>query len=142
MSDFIGIKTVEPSARMMHIPSDTLSLAAYAEFKTKFNAELSKKNARIKAANAKLHESQKPENELEPFPMETIPMISERIFIITMEGFRRIVIPKGIFNCPVELADHWYIEANGVTRFKSPDMPQLVKEEQPDNIASKFKGKK
>jgi hypothetical protein len=122
-----NVTTVAPNERKLHIAADVLSLAAYEAFKIKFNSDLPKNNARIEYANKGLGEGQKPTPLLVSMPTETVPMISIRDFIVTLDGYRRVHIPKGIFYCPIELVDHWYLDANGVKKFENPDEPRNKK---------------
>ena len=120
MSDLQTIKTINPEERRSYVPSDVMSLHAYKEWKVKFNENLPRENSKIKARNAKLHETQKPELELEPFPMETVTMMCAKQFIIIRPDYKRVLFPAGIFECPVELADDWYLIANGAKTYNNP----------------------
>ena len=120
MSGFETIKIVNPEERRAYVPSDVMSLASYAAFKAQFNARLDVENAKIQARNARLHSSQRPEPELEAYPLETVLMICDKQFIVTRQDFKRVVIPRGVFECPVELSDDWYIRANGVQVYVHP----------------------
>ena len=120
------VKTLAPEDRKAYIPTDVMSLPQYLDFKRKFNAQVPAENKRIANKNAKLHISQPPLPELELFPMDTVLMISEKAFIVTLDGFRRVSIPKGVFNCPVELSEHWYFSANGAKVYVHPAAPVLA----------------
>ena len=117
MSDFQTIRTVPLEDRRAYVPSDVMSLAQYKTWKVKFNEDLPRENAKIQARNAKLHESQKPEIEAELFPMETVTMMAPKQFIIIRQDYKRILFPAGIFECPIELADDWYLLANNATKY-------------------------
>jgi len=119
MSDFQTIKTVPLEDRRAYVPSDVMSLAQYKLWKEAFNENLPRENAKIRARNAKLHESQKPEVELDPFPMGTITMMAPKQFIIIRQDYKRILFPAGIFECPEELASDWYLLANGAKAYNN-----------------------
>jgi len=119
MSDFQTIKTLPLEDRRAYVPSDVMSLAQYKTWKIKFNEDLPRENAKIQARNAKLHESQKPEVELDPFPMETVTMMCAKQFIIIRQDYKRILFPAGIFECPIELSLDWYLLANGAKAYNN-----------------------
>lgn len=139
-----NITTIKPDERRQHVPSDVLSLAQYADFKKRHNDSVPEENERIKVENARLKAHNQPlKPELEPHPLDTVLMISERAFIMTRPDFKRILIPRGIFNCPVELANDWYIRANGVIAYVHPDRAPVeekpIKNSPLKNISSKSK---
>jgi len=119
MSDFQTIRTVPLEDRRAYVPSDVMSLAQYKLWKETFNENLPRENAKIRARNAKLHESQKPEVELDPFPMGTITMMAPKQFIIIRQDYKRILFPAGIFECPEDLALDWYLLANGAKAYNN-----------------------
>src|SRR5271157_5463453 len=119
MSNFQTIKTVANEDRRAYVPSDVMSLAQYKVWKEKFNADLPRENAKIRARNAKLHESQKPEIELDPFSMKTITMMAPKQFIVIRQDYKRILFPAGIFECPEDLASDWYLLANGAKAYNN-----------------------
>ena len=108
-----NIKVVTPEERRAYVPSDVMSLASYTAFKQK------------------LHVSQPPVPELEAYPLETVLMICDKQFIVTRPDFKRIIIPRGVFECPVELSDDWYIRANGVQVYVHPVTAPLQTPEAP-----------
>lgn len=146
------VKVVQPDDRRAYIPSDVMDLATYIAFKAKFNANLDRENGRIKLRNGALHESQPKIPELRAYPTDVVLMISPKSFIITLPDFKRVVIPIGVFNCPVELAEHWYMESNGGKAYEHPASPVLAAPAAPEvakeapasspikNLAGKNKG--
>jgi hypothetical protein len=133
---FETARVVLPENRAAFIPSDVMSLAQYIDFKRKFNERVPGENAKIETKNVKLAANSQPLiPKLELFPMETVLVMSEKKpFIVTMEGFRRVTIPSGVFNCPIELIDHWYVVAHGVKAYVNPVAPLPVIE--PEKEAS------
>lgn len=124
-----NMKIVKPEERRAYVPSDVMSLAQYVEFKRKFNERLAAENVKIEAFNVKAKANSQPlKPELEPYPMETVLMICDKQFILTRIDLRRILFPRGIFNCPVELVDDWYLRANGAQVYTHPTLSPLKDE--------------
>lgn len=57
----------------------------------------------------------RPASEL--FPDEaTVRMLFPRRVVLTIKGQTRVVFERGVNEVPKSLADHWYLQANRVTR--------------------------
>jgi hypothetical protein len=114
------IKQVPLQERSVCVPSDAMTLYDYTAFKKKFNDQLPVENARIETHNKKaLKYSQKLEELKEPYSFETCTVLSPKIFVITLFDYKKVVIPKGIMDLPLEFLDHWYVKLNGVKEYKS-----------------------
>jgi hypothetical protein len=112
------IKQVPLQERNIFVPSDAMTLYDYTAFKQKFNSQLPSDNARIEAHNRKaLKYGQKLEELKEPYSFETCTVLSPRLFVITLFDYKKVVIPKGILELPVEFIDHWYVKHNGVKEY-------------------------
>jgi hypothetical protein len=113
------IKQVPLSERNSFVPSDAMSLYDYTVFKRTFNEQLPAVNARIEAHNVKaLKYSQKLEELKEAYSFETVTVLSPKTFVITLFDYKKVVIPKGIIELPLEFLDDWYIKQNGVKEYK------------------------
>ncbi len=121
------VHNVDPKERSAFVPSDVMSLIQYQEFKQKFNDRLEIENAKIRAKNVALHESQPKIPELVALPMNTVTMISPKQCIIIRADYKRVLCPRGIFECPIELSDDWYLAANGVKLYNRPSENVPVK---------------
>lgn len=44
---------------------------------------------------------------------ERVIMTVPRSFNLTLQDHRKVLVPAGIASVPMELADHWYVKANG-----------------------------
>jgi hypothetical protein len=130
---------VKPEDRRAFIPSDVMSLSQYIEFKRKFNERLPAENKKIEAKNVKAKEYSQPFTpKLDAYPLETVTMISESTFIVTLVDYKRVVIPRGIFECPVELADHWYLAAHKVQAFVHPNAAPKTEEPKQESPLKKL----
>jgi len=123
------IKKVDPKERNIFIPSDSMSLHDYTAFKKIFNAKLDVENAKIVAFNenaAKYNQQLKPE--LVEYPLDTVTVLSPKVFVIVLVDYKKVVIPRGILELPMELVDHWYVKAQGVKPYKvvAPIEPNAV----------------
>ena len=126
-----NVTEVKPEDRRAYVPSDMLTLHTYTLFKEQFNANLPKLKAKIEDFNTKAAKVEQPQQKVpEAYPMETITMLSPKSFVITLPDYKRIHIPKGIIEVPIELSDHWYLEANGVEKYKSAPV-EIPKEVSP-----------
>jgi hypothetical protein len=115
------IKQVPLHERNVFVPSDAMSLYDYISFKKRFNEQLPVENARIEAHNRKaIKYNQKLEELKESYAFGTCTVLSPKIFVITLADYKKVVIPKGIFELPLEFLDHWYIKLNGVKEYKNP----------------------
>ena len=124
------VKVVQPTERRAVVPSDVMSLAKYIEFKRQFNERVLGENVKIQARNVKLANVFQPTiPELVPYPMDTVLMIGARAFIMTREDGKRVLIPAGVFHCPVELSDDWYMIANGVKAYVHPELAPVASAE-------------
>jgi len=128
-----NIKEVKSEDRRPYVPSDMMNLQTYTEFKVQFNARLDKEKAKVIALNIERAKYQQHEEPVpEAYPMETVTMLSPKSFVITLHDYKRIHIPIGILQVPIELSDHWYMEANGVKKY-NPSVPEIPKELAPAN---------
>ena len=45
-----------------------------------------------------------------------VRMLFPHALVLTNDAHERVAFPKGLVDVPAHLADHWYLEKNGVTR--------------------------
>jgi hypothetical protein len=118
------MRVIPLEERRQYIPSDVMGIVAYMAYRRQRNLAAPAENEKIKTYNESAAKYGHPlRYEIVVLPEETALMISDKTFIITLQDYTRVSIPRGIFECPVDLADHWYMKNHGVKKYNlSPQM--------------------